>query len=143
MVAKPYIKVVATTTAIIETVSLDDKITAAAAILPDSDREYNSDSDEDWYVLHHEVSPPIHGKYLIWCCQLHSLTEDFPVMMHTSINNSMHLILIFPKLIEQLGLKKYKLHKPELVNVAFSNQRNNYVKLSLTSLDFVWMLCSL
>ena len=54
--------------AMIETVSSDDDVDIAAAILPDSSGEYNSGSDEDWDVSRREVSPQICGKHLIWNC---------------------------------------------------------------------------
>jgi hypothetical protein len=116
-IAKPSVKPVATkavaaTSAVVESVSSSDEISAAATIPPDSNGQYNSDSDEDWDVLCHVVSMPIHGKHLIWHRQVHSLTEDFPVRTHTLINNGMHLVLICPELVEQLSLK----------NIDYANQ---------------------
>ena len=142
-VAKPVTKAVAATTASIETVNSDDEISVTAAILPNSPGEYNSDSDEDWDMSRRDVSPPLRCKHLVWHCQIHSLIEDFPVKKRTLIDNGAHLILIHPDLIDRLGLKKHKLHKPEIVDVAFSNQKKKtvlyyYVNLSLTSLDASW-----
>jgi len=67
--------------------------------------------------------------------------------MHALLDNGTHLVLISPKLIEQLGLKIRTLHKPKLVNVAFSREKKktklyHYIKLSLTSLDSIWTLHS-
>ncbi|EDR02339.1 reverse transcriptase-RNase H-integrase [Laccaria bicolor S238N-H82] len=126
-VTKPATKAVAATSASIETVDSDDDISAAAAVLPDSPGDY-SDSVEDQDVLRREV---------------HSLTEDFPVKMRALIDNGAHLVLIRPDLVDCLGLKKHKLPEPELVDVAFNNQKQktqlyHYVKLSLTSLDSSW-----
>ena len=48
------------------------------------------------------------------------------------------------ELVAELGLKKYRLHTPKLVDVAMNNNQNScsqlhdYVKLSLVSLDAVW-----
>jgi hypothetical protein len=142
-VAKPKSKSVAATTATIETLSSDDEISATAAVLHDSPREYNSDSDEDGDVSHCKVSPPFRSKHLVWECQIHSLTDDFPVKTCALIDNGAHLVLIHPDLVNRLGLKKHRLHVPEIVDVAFSNQKKktklyNYVKLSLTSLDLSW-----
>ena len=121
----------------------DDNISVAAAILPNSPGEYNSDSDEDWDISHREVSPPLHGKHLVWNCQIHSSTKDFPVKTHALIDNGAHLVLICPELVNQLGLKKHDLPEPELIDVAFNSQQRKtklyqYVKLSLTSLDSSW-----
>ncbi|EDR10484.1 uncharacterized protein LACBIDRAFT_325132 [Laccaria bicolor S238N-H82] len=55
--AKSIKKAVTTTTTTIEPVDPDDKVSAAAAILPKSPSEYNSDSDEDWDVSHCEGKP--------------------------------------------------------------------------------------
>jgi len=45
--------------------------------------------------------------------------------------------------MERLGLKKYWLHKPEPVDIAFSTEKKKtklyyYLKLSLSSLDSAW-----
>lgn len=130
----------AATSATIETVNSDEEVSAAAAVLPDSSHEYNSDSDEDWDVSRREVSPEIRAKHLIWDCQVHGLTHDFPVKTRALIDNGAHLVLIRPELVKQLELRIHKLHELELVDVAFSDKRSktklyDYVKLSLTSLD--------
>ena len=141
--AKAVVKPVAATTASIETINLDNEISVTAAILLNSPREYNSDSDEDRDMSCQDVSPPFHCKHLVWHCQIHSLIEDFPVKMHALINNGMHLVLICPDLINCLGLKKHKLHKPEIVDITFSNQKKitvlyYYVNLFVTFLDASW-----
>ena len=85
-VAKAVPKPIATTSSTIESVDSDNKISATAAILPDSPGDYTSDSDEDWDVSRHEVSGlPHRSKHLIWNCQIHSLTDDFPVKMRALI----------------------------------------------------------
>jgi hypothetical protein len=82
-VAKLSAKPVAATSTAFEAVDSDDEISATAAILPDSPSEYTSDSDEDWDVSRREVSQPsLHSKHLIWNCQIHSLTDDFPTKTH-------------------------------------------------------------
>jgi len=68
---------------------------AMSLLLQLSPGEYASDSDEDWDVSHHEVSsPPLCGKHLIWNCQIHSLTDDFPLKTHALLDDGMHLVLI-------------------------------------------------
>ena len=143
-VAKPSIKPVAATSASIETVDSDDELSATAAILPNSPGNYASDSDEDWDVSCHEVShAPLRSEHLIWNCQINSLTSDFPVKTRTLINNSAHLVLIHPELVDRLGLTKYHLKTLEIIDVAISNEKKEtelyfYVKLSLSSLDSTW-----
>jgi len=143
-VAKLIAKPITATSSTIESINSDNEISATATILPDSPGEYTSDSDEDWDVSCHKVSGLLHhSKHLIWNCQIHSLTDDFPVKMHALIDNSTHITLICPELVDSLGLKKYCLHKLEIVDVAFSKENKktelyHYVKLSLSSLDCAW-----
>jgi len=62
------------------------------------------------------------------------------------IDNGAHVMLIHPKLIAELNLKKCCLPRPEPVDVALKNGQKSrselykYVKLSLTSLDAMWTL---
>jgi len=131
----------------IEAVDSDEDISATTAILPDSPSKYTSDSDEDWDILHCEVSHTLLcTKHLIWNCQIHSQMDDFLVKTHMLLDNSMHLVPIRPDLVDCLGLKQYRLHEPEVVNIAFSKEKNKtelyfYVKLSLSSLDCTWISC--
>ena len=141
--SKPSVKAVAATSTTIGAVDSDKDVSAAATVLPNLSHEYHSDSDEDLDVSRREVSPKLCAKHLIWNCQLHSLTNDFPVKTRALIDNGVHLVLIRPELMEQLGLKRHKLHEPELVDVAFGDKRSktklyHYVKLSLMSLDAAW-----
>jgi len=137
-------KPVATMSASIEEVDTDKEISATAAILPNSPGNYTSDSDSDWDVSRCEVSPlPLCGKHLIGNCQIHSQTDDFLVKTCALLHNGTHLVLICPNLVDCLGLKKYKLHTPKLIDVAFSKETKKtelyyYMKLSLSSLDSVW-----
>jgi hypothetical protein len=106
-VAKSVAKPVAATSAAVETVDSDDEVSATAAILPNSPGVYTSDSDEDWDVSHRDVSrPPLRSRHLIWNCQIHSPTNDFPLKMRALIDNGAHLVLIRPDLVDRLGLKK-------------------------------------
>ncbi|EDR01163.1 uncharacterized protein LACBIDRAFT_333567 [Laccaria bicolor S238N-H82] len=79
-VAKPTTKPVATTSTSIENINSDDDISVAAAILPNSPGEYNSNSDGG-------------------ICHVMSSIEDFPVKTRALIDNGAHLVLIRPKLI--------------------------------------------
>ena len=64
------------------------------------------------------------------------------------IDNGAHGVLIYPELVEELGLKKHCLHTPEIVDVTLHNGQNSRsklldsLKLSLTSLDAAWTLKS-
>jgi len=125
--------------------SSNDNIAAAAAVLPQSPGGYALDSDEDADVSHHDVSAPICVKHLFWSCQIHGLINDFPVKMKVLLDNGAHLVLIHPELVAELGLKRYRLQVPEIVDVALKNSNAkqkcelfDYIKISFTSLDSVW-----
>ena len=141
-VTKTSTKVVAATT---EDIDSDEEINAATAVLPNSPGTFDSDS-EDYDMLSDRdiMSCSLCAKHLLWDCQIHSLTSDFPVKMRALLDNSAHLVLIRPELVDQLGLKMYHLHMPEIVDIAFSNEKKkttelyHYVKLSLMSLDAHW-----
>ena len=140
--AKPAKPVSAT---IVAVDSSDEEISAAAAVLPDLSGAYASDSEEDADVSRRDVSAPLHAKHLFWNCQIHGLIDDFPVKIKALIDNGAHLVLIRPELVAELGLKKYRLREPEIVDVALKNDDTkircellDYVKLSFTSLDCQW-----
>jgi len=144
--AKVTTKTTKAVSAMIATVdSSDDVMSAAAAVLPQSPGGFSSDSDEDADISHRNVSAPLHVKHLFWNCQIHGLINDFPVKTRALIDNGMHLVLIRPDLAAELGLKKYHLHVPEVVDVALKNtdtkircELSEFIKLSLTSLDSQW-----
>ena len=125
--------------------SSDDDIPAAVAVLPESPGVYASNSDEDADISCHDVSAPIHVNHLFWNCQIYGLINDFPVKTKVLIDNSTHLVLIHPELAAELGLKKYHLREPEVIDVGLKNpdtkhrcELSEYVKLSFTSLDSIW-----
>ena len=140
-VAKSTTKAVVAT---IEEVDSDEDIAAAAAVMPNSPGVYESDSADYSDISGHDVSCPLCSKNLIWDCQINGLISDFPVTTRMLIDNGTHLVLIHPELVDQLGLRKYRLHKPETVDVTFGNKKKqktelyHYIKLSVTSLDSQW-----
>ena len=123
--AKPAKPVSAT---IVAVDSSDEEISAAAAVLPDLSGAYTSDSEEDADVSHRDVSAPLRAKHLFWNCQIHGLIDDFPVKIKALIDNGAHLVLICPELVAELGLKKYRLREPEIVDVALKNDNTNYMR---------------
>ena len=63
------------------------------------------------------------------------------------IDNSAHIVLISPEIVEMLGLEKKCLWKPQLINVAMKDKKkknlepvllSEYVSLSLSTLDNSW-----
>ena len=83
--------------------SSDDETPTFAAILPSID-VYSSDSEGDAGISDHDMSGLFKSKHLIWHCQVHGLTTDFPVTTRTMIDNGAHVIL--------MGARA---HSPELV----------------------------
>ena len=60
------------------TVPSSNKPSTIAAILP-LVNDHSSDSEEDNDLSVCAVSVPVKSKHLIWHCQIHGLTNDFPV----------------------------------------------------------------
>jgi hypothetical protein len=128
----------------IEPADSDEELVTTATVLLNSPSTFNSDSDEYDTLSDHNISCSLHARHFFWDCQVHSLTSDFPVKTCVLLDNGAHLVLICLELVAQLGIKKYCLHKPEIINVAFINEKKKktelyyYVKLSLTLLDAQW-----
>ena len=88
------------------TVPSSNKPSTIAAILP-LVNDHSSDSEEDNDLSVCAMSVPVKSKHLIWHCQIHGLTNDFPVKTCALIDNGVHMVLIHPKLITKLNLKKH------------------------------------
>ena len=123
----------------------DDKPNIITAVLPSiSNYKSDSDSNENADISKRDVSTSIKAKHLLWDCQIHGLLTDFPVKTQALIDNGAHLVLIHLDLVAKLNLRKYRLHKPEIIDVTMNDEQKtpselyDYVKLSLTSLDAVW-----
>ena len=88
--------------------------------------------------------PLLKSKHFIWKCKVNGgPTVDFPLMVHTLIDNGAHIVLIHPELVEQLHLPVYTLETPEEVDVAIDTSckkkkkqiLSSFVILQLTSPD--------
>ena len=64
--------------------------------------------------------PHIKSKHFIWNYSLTGPAVDFPVTKPSLIDNSCHMVLIWPDVVEQLGLPIFSLDQPEEVDVAIS-----------------------
>lgn len=87
-----------------------------AAVLPSSVLGDGTDSDGS-----EEVSAPLKSKHLRWSCLVPGRNVDFPVPVSALIDNGCHLVLIRPELVDELGLTRLKLQKPEIVSVALDD----------------------
>ena len=78
-------------------------------------------------------APHIKSKHFIWNCSLTGPAVDFPVTKPSLINNSCHMVLIQPNVVEELGLPVFSLDQPEDVDVAilFSKAGITHKKHSL------------
>jgi len=92
--------------------------------------------------------PPLKSKHFIWKCKVNGgPTVDFPLMVHTLIDNGAHIVLIRPELVKQLHLPVYTLETPEEVDVAIDTSckktkkqiLSSFVILHLTSPDNVFV----
>src|SRR5277367_5933879 len=95
------------------------------------------------------VSPPLRSPHLFWPCNIFSSVSDFPVQLRTFLDCGSHLVLIHPNTVDSLALPRFKLLKPENIEVAIGDGSMKkwttlyeYVKFSATSLDAIWTSCT-
>ena len=69
-------------------------------------------------------------KHYVWKCTIDGLIDDFPVKISAPIDNSMHMVLIQPETVKQLGLPTFPLLNPEEVDVAISSAQSTRKTLS-------------
>lgn len=78
--------------------------------------------------------PPLKSKHFIWKCTVDGgPTVDFPLTVHTLIDNGAHIVLIRPELVEQLQLPVYTLETPEEVDIAIDTSCKKKKKQILSS----------
>lgn len=108
---------------------------AILAVLEDSGSDENTqDSDEvsPWSVPH-----------LFWAASVMGIKE-FPSIVDTMFDSGLHLVLIKPETVINLGLSTKKLKKPVTVTVALDEKKKkkielyDYVLLKLSTTDHSW-----
>jgi hypothetical protein len=77
------------------------------------------------------VTAPFHVAHLFWNCVVNSNLHDHPVHTNALIDHGSHAVLIREDLVEQLGLRRRCLPKPEKVELAMS-QGDVKVEVDLT-----------
>ncbi|KAJ3871029.1 hypothetical protein F5051DRAFT_446740 [Lentinula edodes] len=82
-----------------------------------------------------EVTVPFRVSHLHWKCSISEPKCVFPITVNALIDNGAHLALIYPDLVERLGLQCQKLPSPEPICAAFqlSSQQSSVPPLT----DFV------
>ncbi|CAK5268356.1 unnamed protein product [Mycena citricolor] len=129
-------------------------IKAVAAVFPKSDSENEeegkeskseddlasrvSDCDQRVDLLHR-------SKHFLWKFLMTGPHMETPNAVHGLIDSGTHIVLIQEDLVERLGLQRFKLHEPEMFDVATANglkskqtKLHEYVKLRALSLDQCW-----
>ncbi|KAJ7785793.1 hypothetical protein B0H16DRAFT_1753716 [Mycena metata] len=97
-----------------------------AAVLPDiEDDDDSSDGD-----LSNRVSSKFRTPHLYWDFRMEGPNTNLPISVHGLIDNGAHLVLIHPDVVDRMGLKRRRLHKPEDVEVAMNDDTTTCVSLS-------------
>ena len=88
---------------------------------------------------------PFKCKHFVWKCSIDGPLPEFPLTISSLVDNSCHLVLIRPDIVEKLGLNVFSLETPELINVAIKDckekkklELDKFVILSATSSDQKW-----
>ncbi|KAJ7100274.1 hypothetical protein B0H15DRAFT_770979, partial [Mycena belliarum] len=119
---------------------------AVAVIMPAVDEMEDSDDSTDELetsVSSPSRSPPSHRvDHLYWDCLIEGPMTNLPLLIQALIDNGAHLALIDELLVDKIGLRRYKLRKPEPITLAMSDGNadvptylTEYVKLPLLSRD--------
>ena len=94
------------------------------------------------------VCQPFKAKHYVWKCTIDGPIDDFPVKISALIDNGMHMVLICPETVKQLGLPTFPLPNTEEVDVAISSAQStrktlsHFVKFKATLLDGLWTSCT-
>ncbi|KAG6864456.1 hypothetical protein C0991_009383, partial [Blastosporella zonata] len=114
----------------------DDEV---AAVLPSAVIEDPSnDSDPTLNVSTY------HSRHYRWKCTVVGPKVKMGTTVDALIDCGAHLTLISPGLVEYLGLRVFKLHRPETVSVALASvskssvSLSHYVNLAVSSTDGEW-----
>jgi hypothetical protein len=83
-------------------------------------------------------------KHFIWNCLINGPFTEFPLKFSSLVDNSCHLVLIRPDVVERLSLTVCNLKIPESINVAIKDCKKKkmllgtFVILRATSIDQQW-----
>ncbi|KAJ7153985.1 hypothetical protein C8R43DRAFT_1126652 [Mycena crocata] len=93
-------------------------ITVSAVIpnVEDSDDSVGTDDD-----LSREVSTPISLPQLVWDCLLEGPMSNLPIEIQALIDHGSGLVLIDSDVADALALRRFQLHKPLNVSLAFAD----------------------
>jgi hypothetical protein len=91
------------------------------------------------------VTAPFHVPHLFWNCVINSDLHDYPVPINALIDHGSHAVLIREDLVDQLGLRRHRLPKPEKVELTMSQgdakvefELTEWVKLKLHDPSFFY-----
>jgi hypothetical protein len=116
-----------------------------AAMLPNID-DLNDSATTDGDLSTHNVSSESHSTpHLVWDFYLDGPLCDLPVHVRGLIDDGSHLVLIDSVIVDKLGLRRFTLHKPEIVSLALNESSTpsnasltEYIKLHAYSHDQSW-----
>jgi hypothetical protein len=117
-----------------------------SSVLTGNDGESDSDGEVCQVC---SVSTHTILSHLFWHCAAHSLSSETPLTFNALIDNGSHTVLIRDDFVEELGLCRCCLSKPQTVHLAMDDNGKRlkivlceYVKLSLFDPSFIWFACS-
>jgi len=112
------------------------------AVMPSAVLGAGSESKED-------VSAPLTVKHLLWACSLVGLSIDEPTTVNSMLDCGAHIMLIDAALVQSLGLRHFRLHKPLPISVALNNMicsdshLHEYVKIAPFAPDSSYVSCTI
>ncbi|KAJ7256133.1 hypothetical protein B0H12DRAFT_1016061 [Mycena haematopus] len=131
---------------------------AVAVVMPAVEDDEDSDDEDDSSMVSTRIPAPEYprsrstrvtsrhrAKHLLWDCLIEGPMSNLPLEIRVLIDNGSFLVLIDALLADKLGLRRFKLLKPEPISLALSDTKNDastylaeYVKLKVLSCDQTW-----
>ena len=87
-----------------------------------------SEGEDSSFSSSMSTPPPLKSKHFIWNCSLMGPSVILPVIKLGLIDNSCHMVLIRPDLVNELGLPIFALKEPEVVDVAIFFSRSGIAR---------------
>ncbi|THU96566.1 hypothetical protein K435DRAFT_858433 [Dendrothele bispora CBS 962.96] len=113
----------------------------------DENGPYTPTRDHHPADSHHTVSdccPPLRSPHFLFSALVEGPNVEFPLPMELLLDNGSHLILIRDDLVQRLGLKRYRLRKPEPISLATDSSSSartiltEFVKLRVSDQTNTW-----
>ncbi|KAG2340780.1 hypothetical protein BDR05DRAFT_1002179 [Suillus weaverae] len=122
---------------VVAVVYVDEEVETVMVVMPSAVLGNGTDPGK-------ECVAPLQTPHLHWDCLVDGPAVSSPLTLSALIDHGSSLVLIGEDLVNKLGLRRHQLRKPVPVSLALSKDKESfllsqYVKLSCTSLDQVYM----